>query len=138
MKTFVLGDIHGASPALNQCLERSGFDFENDCLIQLGDVADGYAEVYDCVETLLRVKHLVAIKGNHDAWFLEFIRTGHHPTAWDYSGKETAVSYLRLTGRERLIQRDREGYKTALSPTDIPLTHQQFFESQVLFHIDEE
>ena len=41
MRTFVMGDIHGAYNALLQCLKRSGFDYENDQLIQLGDVADG-------------------------------------------------------------------------------------------------
>ena len=138
MKTFVLGDIHGASRALDQCLQCSGFDFKNDRLIQLGDVVDGFAGVYECVETLLRVKHLIAIKGNHDDWFGEFIRTGYHPTGWNFGGKETAISYLKLSDRERLIQRGREGYKTALDPTDIPLSHRQFFESQIPYYIDEE
>ena len=138
MKTFVLGDVHGASRAMNQCLERSAFEFGNDRLIQLGDVVDGFAGVYECVETLLRVKHLVALKGNHDDWFLEFIRTGYHPTGWDYGGKETAISYLKLSGRERLIHRSREGYKTALDPKDIPESHRKFFETQVPYHIDDE
>ncbi len=138
MKTFVMGDIHGASRALNQCIERSGFDFDNDCLIQLGDVVDGFSDVYDCVETLLRVKHLFALKGNHDDWFLEFIESGYHPTGWDFGGKATAISYLRLTGREQLIKPGREGYKTSLDPKDIPKFHRQFFESQLLYHIDDE
>lgn len=30
MKTFVMGDIHGAYKALIQCIERSGFDKEKD------------------------------------------------------------------------------------------------------------
>ena len=38
MKTFVIGDIHGAYKALLQCFERSGFDYEKDHLIVLGDV----------------------------------------------------------------------------------------------------
>lgn len=138
MRKLVMGDIHGASRALDQCLERSGFDFEKDLLIQVGDVADGFADVYACVETLLRVKNLVALRGNHDDWFLEFIRTGYHPSGWDYEGKATALSYLKLTGRERLIKHSREGYKTALDPKDIPESHHQFFEKQKLYYIDDE
>ncbi len=138
MRTFVMGDIHGAASALRQCLGRSSFDYENDVLIQLGDVVDGFDGVYACVEILLRVKNLIALKGNHDDWFLEFIRTGYHPTGWNFCGKETALSYLRQTGRERLIQRGREGYKTALDPADIPLSHRRFFEKQKLFHIDDD
>ena len=74
MKTFVMGDVHGAYKALKQCLERASFDYQNDCLIQLGDIADGGNEVYECVEELLKIKNLVAIKGNHDDWFCEYTR----------------------------------------------------------------
>jgi serine/threonine protein phosphatase 1 len=132
-----MGDIHGAAKALRQCLERSAFDNENDILIQVGDGVDGFSEVYECVEILLQMKNLITLKGNHDDWFLEFIRTGYHPTGWNFGGKETALSYLKLTDRERLIQRGREGYKTALDPKDIPQSHHRFFESQKLYHIDD-
>ena len=73
MKKFVIGDIHGSRKALVQCLERSGFDKENDLLITLGDVVDGWAESYEVVEELLTIKNRVDIAGNHDKWFLEFI-----------------------------------------------------------------
>ena len=42
MKTFVMGDSHGAYKAFLQVMERSGFDYENDRLICLGDVSDGW------------------------------------------------------------------------------------------------
>ena len=51
-KTFVVGDIHGAHIALEQCLERSGFNNEEDTLIQLGDVVDGWSESFEAVEKL--------------------------------------------------------------------------------------
>jgi serine/threonine protein phosphatase 1 len=51
MRAFVIGDLHGAYKALEQCLDRSGFDYENDVLIQLGDIADGYPEVYECQQS---------------------------------------------------------------------------------------
>ena len=52
MRTFAIGDIHGAYKALVQCFERSGFDYENDRLIVLGDVCDGYPEVKQCIDEL--------------------------------------------------------------------------------------
>jgi len=52
-RTFVMGDIHGAYRALVQCLQRSGFDYQYDILIQLGDIVDGHDEVFECVEELL-------------------------------------------------------------------------------------
>lgn len=55
-RTFAMGDIHGAHKALVQCLERCNFNNEIDTLIQLGDVADGWSETYECVEELLKIK----------------------------------------------------------------------------------
>jgi hypothetical protein len=62
MRKFVMGDIHGAHRAMLQCFERSGFDDQNDLLIQLGDVADGYPEIHECVEELLQVKNRICLK----------------------------------------------------------------------------
>lgn len=60
-EVWVMGDIHGAYKALEQCLIRSGFDYENDRLIQLGDIVDGYPDAFECVEELLKVKNLISI-----------------------------------------------------------------------------
>lgn len=86
MRTFVMGDIHGAYQALLQCLQRAGFDNEKDTLIQLGDVTDGYGQVYECVEALLGIKHLIPLIGNHDDWLGTFIKTDFHPQYWNYGG----------------------------------------------------
>jgi len=137
MRTLVIGDIHGAYKALKQCLERSSFDYESDQLIQLGDVTDGRDEVYECVEELLKLKNLVAIKGNHDDWFDEYIQTGYHPDQWRQGGAATAVSYLRTIGKEDLILRSGQGYKVALNPADIPEAHQLFFRRQHIYYIDD-
>jgi serine/threonine protein phosphatase 1 len=138
MRAFVLGDLHGASKALKQCLERSAFDRRKDILIQLGDVVDGYPDVYDCVEVLLKIPNLVSIRGNHEDWFLEFIRTGHHPAAWDAGGEATLLSYLEPKGREHEIRKSGDGFESLLVPEDIPFTHRKFFESQKPFYIDRE
>jgi len=53
MKTFVIGDIHGAYQALLQCLELSKFDANKDRLICLGDVCDRNKGVKDCIDKLL-------------------------------------------------------------------------------------
>ncbi|NJN40909.1 MAG: hypothetical protein HC811_00350 [Flammeovirgaceae bacterium] len=45
MRRFVLGDIHGAYRALRQCLERASFSYDEDLLIALGDVSDGWPDV---------------------------------------------------------------------------------------------
>jgi serine/threonine protein phosphatase 1 len=83
-----MGDIHGAYKAMIQCLDRSNFDPSGDMLIQLGDVTDGYPEVFECVGELLKIPHLVPLKGNHDDWFDEFCKTDFHPYFWTMVAKE--------------------------------------------------
>jgi serine/threonine protein phosphatase 1 len=119
-------------------MQRSGFDYEQDELIQLGDIADGFYEVYECIEELLKISNLIAIKGNHDDWFDEFIRTGHHPQEWVSGALATARSYLRAIGKQARIVSAGFGYKVALNPGDIPEAHQRFFRGQHLYYIDED
>jgi len=138
MRRLVMGDIHGAYKALKQCLNQSGFDYEKDLLIQLGDVVDGYPDSFDCVDELLKIKHLVAIKGNHDDWFAEFIKTDFHPYFWNHGGKGTLSSYLDHAGKSGDFFQSRNGYKSALEPNDIPASHQAFFARQQTYYIDEE
>jgi serine/threonine protein phosphatase 1 len=137
MNTFVIGDIHGAYKALKQCLETSAFDYKKDTLIQLGDIVDGRRQVFECVEELLKIENLIAIKGNHDDWFNDFIQTGFHPDQWEQGGAATAASYLERIGKEHLIIPSGNGYKTALNPADIPPSHQKLFQKQHLYYIDE-
>lgn len=133
---MVMGDVHGAYKALDQCLKRSGFNYENDILVQLGDVTDGYPEVYECVEELLKIKQRITLKGNHDVWFDEFIKTGFHPFYWTYGGKGTLISYLKHAGKKNGYFASRSGFKTSLASADIPISHKDFFNNQQLFHID--
>jgi serine/threonine protein phosphatase 1 len=98
MRTLVIGDIHGNNKGLLQCLERCGFDNSQDKLIQLGDVADGWSEVSECVDTLLGIRDLVAIRGNHDVWVYDWINFGRTPILWtEQGGKATLESYVRTS-----------------------------------------
>ncbi len=137
-RTFVMGDLHGSYKALIQCLERNGFDYENDVLIQLGDVVDGHNEVYECVEELLKIKNLITIKGNHDEWFKEFIRTDYHPVLWQYGGKNTILSYLKYKDGAQVCISKGGGIKTSLVSSDIPPHHRQFFQDQKNYHITDD
>lgn len=136
MSTYVPGDLHGQYQSLKQCLINCNFDYSQDTLIQLGDVVDGGEEVYECVEELLKIKNLIAIKGNHDDWFLKFIKTGYHPAAWTYGGISTIKSYATKAGKTPVIRKSRQGYKTSFNSDDIPSSHKQFFESQISYYID--
>jgi len=138
MRTLVMGDIHGAYKALKQCLLKSEFDYENDLLIQLGDVVDKYPQSYECVEELLKIKHLIALKGNHDDWFYDFAKTEFHPYFWNHGGMATLSSYLDHAGKSGRLFPSASGYKSALVSGDIPATHIAFFTNQQSYYVDEE
>ena len=94
MKTFVVGDIHGAFRALLQCFERSGFNRRSDRLIVIGDVCDGYPEVKQCIDELLKIKQCELIIGNHDMWALDWALRGESPDIWtSQGGNRTKESY---------------------------------------------
>lgn len=94
MKTFVIGDIHGCYNALINCLALSSFDYANDRLIALGDVCDRGSGVRECIDELLKIKHLIFILGNHDAWTLEWAVQGHSNDDWiEHGGNATKASY---------------------------------------------
>ena len=94
MRTFVIGDIHGTYKALAQCLKRSGFDHARDRLIALGDVCDGYLDVKQCFDELLKVKNLDFVLGNHDFWAREWATRGIKEDVWlTQGGDNTVASY---------------------------------------------
>ena len=111
---YVIGDIHGAYRALQQCLDRSAFDYDSDHLICLGDVSDGWPDTKRSIEELMRIKNLTYILGNHDWWALEWMLSGNVQSAWYVQGgKATVDSY-------------RDG---------VPATHVKFLKDAVLHHI---
>jgi serine/threonine protein phosphatase 1 len=90
-RVFVLGDVHGAYRALIQCLVRGGFDYNNDHLICLGDVCDGWPETRRCLAELLKIRHLTYILGNHDTWFRSWMKTGTIENIWYLQGGEATL-----------------------------------------------
>lgn len=96
MRTFVMGNIHGNAKGLHYLLSTVNFDYHNDTLIQLGDVADGWSETADCVEILLKIKNLISIRGNHDVWVNDWFQYGTTPIMWTQQGGQATIdSYIR-------------------------------------------
>jgi len=94
MKRYVLADPHGGYKALLQVLERSGFNREEDELIVLGDICDGWPETRQCIDELLKIKNLNYIIGNHDKWTLDWFVMGLKPDLWvSQGGYNTMRSY---------------------------------------------
>lgn len=146
-RVLVIGDIHGAYKALEQCLERCGFDKQKDTLITLGDICDGWSYVYECVELLLTIPNRIDLMGNHDQWFGNWLTTMQHGDLWSQGGKGTAQSYLRAAGKDvedynawRVYDyngRWRLAYDFPLDPMEVPPSHWTFFKGQQLYYKDD-
>jgi len=92
MRTFCIGDIHGGYKALIECLQRSSFDYQQDRLIVLGDVCDGYPQVDRCINELLKIAHCDYILGNHDLWALDWALRDEAPDLWVTQGGQGTLS----------------------------------------------
>jgi len=120
-RTFVTTDTHGELDKLISCLNQADFSYELDTLIHLGDCVDRGPNSAGVVDLLLKIKHLIAIRGNHDSWMQQFIETGTHPAPSYFS--ETANSYVKDLGGK-------------LHPILVPQSHQVFFRTQRNYYID--
>jgi serine/threonine protein phosphatase 1 len=117
--TYVIGDIHGRVYALNEVLLKAGYNNETDRLIVLGDVCDRGPKVREVIDRLLRIKNVILIKGNHDAWALDWMTYGIESDGWlMQGGRSTEKSY-------------------GFNHESVPLSHLAFLKKAVLYHIEE-
>ena len=103
-RKLVIGDIHGGLKALIQAFERANVSGD-DSLIFLGDYVDGWSEsaqVVDLVMSLSGNQDCVFIKGNHDEWCEEWLRTGKPNTEWLFHGGQATIeSYDNVSDESR-------------------------------------
>jgi len=104
-----------------QVLEKSGFDYENDKLICLGDVTDGWPQTRECIDELMKMKHLTMLLGNHDEWTMMY-----YTNQMDNQGR---YSYFRAWTTQG-------GFATLKSLGD-PTDHRyvEFLQKAKLYHI---
>ena len=95
-RTLAIGDIHGGLKALKQILQKSAVT-KNDTLIFLGDYVDGWSESAQVISFLIDLhneQECIFIKGNHDAWCEDWLRTGNAEIKWlRHGGQQTVESY---------------------------------------------
>ena len=99
-RTLVIGDIHGGLKALTQLFERAEVS-TTDRLIFLGDYVDGWSESAQVIDYLLQLEQThscIFIKGNHDAWCIDWLAKGIVDEVWfAHGGKSTMESYNGLS-----------------------------------------
>jgi serine/threonine protein phosphatase 1 len=106
-RTLVIGDIHGGLKALHQVLERATVT-KDDTLIFLGDYVDGWsasAQTIDFIMALAVKQKCIFIKGNHDVWCEDWLRTGIADKTWLlHGGQATVDSYATYTDTNKTNQ----------------------------------
>lgn len=121
MRTLVIGDIHGGLKALEQVFERATITGD-DKLIFLGDYVDGWSESAELISYLVLLgkrQDCTFIKGNHDCWCEDWLRTGIAENKWLFHGGHSTVeSYSRLSVGEKQ-------------------QHLRFFESMLQYMVDD-
>lgn len=104
MKTFIIGDIHGAYRAMLQVLDRAGFNPTEDTLIGLGDYVDGWSESFEVIEYLSNLPYFMGVIGNHDAWCMPWFARNEAQHIWtSQGGKATIASYSRATEEQKRL-----------------------------------
>jgi serine/threonine protein phosphatase 1 len=100
VKTYVIGDIHGALKALKQIIAKLNLQ-QDDKLIFLGDYVDGWSQSAEVIEYLMKLDKqyfCVFIKGNHDAWCEDWLMNRLPSETWLFNGgKLTVESYHHIS-----------------------------------------
>jgi serine/threonine protein phosphatase 1 len=121
-RTLVIGDIHGGLKALVQVLNRAAVQADNK-LIFLGDYVDGWGESAETIEYVMKLsekQHCIFLKGNHDEWCEDWLRTGHADKTWlTHGGQATIKSYATINTARRQA-------------------HLNFFEKMKLYETDDQ
>lgn len=121
MRTLAIGDIHGGLKGLIQLMNKLEVKDE-DNLIFMGDYVDGWSEAAQVIQFLMDLSQkidCIFIKGNHDVWCENWLRSGEvNPTWYIHGGKETMESY------DGFFKEEKEA-------------HLRFFENLKMYHIDD-
>ena len=148
-KVYVVGDIHGGYKALKQVLEASDFDYENDKLISLGDLADGWSETHLVIEELKKIKNFVLLRGNHDEWAMQALVTQIYEQFSEYGDDDELMeileefyvpSFFKMSGVGRSWYA-HGGLGTEYSYKQNPeliVDHLKFLNRAKIYYIDEE
>ena len=102
-RTIAIGDIHSNYKGLKNVLSLCNFDYENDNLIQIGDVVDRGADPFGCIFELLKIKNLQLIQGNHDWAFLNWINSSGPSFNGECGSSITMTEWKKLDDYEQNI-----------------------------------
>jgi serine/threonine protein phosphatase 1 len=120
-RTLAIGDIHGGLKAVHQVFKKANVT-PDDKLIFLGDYVDGWSAssgVVDYMIELSTTNDCIFIKGNHDLWSEDWLRTGEADKTWVFHGGQATI----------------DSYATASTATK--MQHLNFLAQMPFYYIDE-
>lgn len=144
-RKFIIGDIHGGYRALIQVLNKSNFDYNNDTLISIGDLVDGWSETHLVIEEFKKIKNLILLRGNHDIWALQGLSTKYrheiylrNKKAFKISEQYYTPSFFKLTGMGKSWyahggKATEEAYNNNI---DLICDHIKFLDKSLDYYID--
>jgi len=102
LRVYAVGDVHGRLDLLTDLfsridVDRAGRPAKSTLQVFLGDYVDRGPRSREVLEAIIarsRNLPLVSLKGNHESYFLEFLRNPEVLATWRlYGGLETLLSY---------------------------------------------
>lgn len=70
MRIVIFSDVHGNVLALKEFIKKEQ-NYENDLFVFCGDICGYYYEIDECVDILSSIPNLVAVRGNHDQYYVD-------------------------------------------------------------------
>lgn len=125
-RTFAIGDVHGCAVELEALLEKLALH-SHDTVVFVGDYIDrgpASRQVIDIVLELRKRCHVVTLKGNHEAMFLDFLE---HP-------ETSGAGLFILNGGSATLA----NYLTEDGAIELPEAHLKFLQELRLFHETDE
>lgn len=143
-RIYAVGDIHGRFDLLCRMRDLIIDDLrlhknEKHLVIFLGDYidrgSDSYAVIDELSVLMLGEAEVVCLKGNHEAWLLQFLANPAIGSYWfQYGGLETLKSYGVNVACSFPNRSNFEGIRDALI-SNLPQNHLNFFKSLIYFYI---
>lgn len=109
-KFFAIGDIHGNLSHLELLMEKvkTALNPQRDTLVFLGDYIDRGPDSKGVVDVILQLRkefpHVVCLKGNHEALFLDWHLNGKDYDLYLYNGGGATIRSYSQEGEFKLPQ----------------------------------
>ena len=114
---YVIGDVHGCAFELRELLNKLPLT-PGSTIVFVGDYIDRGPRSREVIDTILELKRycqVVALMGNHEAMFLNFLEQPQSPKAVTYiynGGSATLASYSSQSGEYEVPDDHMEFYRT--------------------------